>query len=200
MKEIPRQNSISAGCPGIDGIRFPDNTLQTTAFTGENAGFGDGHSLDAVDGDPVDAVFVDNEGRVGVGTLNPGANLEIFEDRNGGTSLKINNPNTGDGASSGIIFDYTGGEYAAIHSRSSNFIGVPDHLQIINNHGGGSVMSFINNGLERMRITDIGYVGIGENDPQAKLHIKHLQGEEAFRITQVGGAANGSAGSLHTNK
>jgi hypothetical protein len=40
-------------------------------------GSGDGHSLDAVDGSPVDAVYVDTEGFVGVGTSNPAERLHL---------------------------------------------------------------------------------------------------------------------------
>ena len=40
-------------------------------------GLGDGHSLDAVDGSPTDAVFVDSDGNVGIGTTSPGALLDI---------------------------------------------------------------------------------------------------------------------------
>ncbi len=39
--------------------------------------FGDGHSLDAADGDPVDAVYVDNEGNVGIGMMMPKVKLEV---------------------------------------------------------------------------------------------------------------------------
>lgn len=42
-----------------------------------SGGNGDGHSLDAADGDPVDAVYVDNNGNVGIGTTNPAFPLSL---------------------------------------------------------------------------------------------------------------------------
>lgn len=39
---------------------------------------GDGHSLDAVDGAPVDALFVDDLGRVGIGTVAPSSALHVI--------------------------------------------------------------------------------------------------------------------------
>jgi hypothetical protein len=38
---------------------------------------GDGHSLDAADGDPSDALFVDSNGNVGIGTTSPSALLDV---------------------------------------------------------------------------------------------------------------------------
>jgi hypothetical protein len=56
----------------LGGFKFPDGTVQATAATGAT---GDGHSLDASDGNPVDVVLVDAVGRTivaadfGVGIL-----------------------------------------------------------------------------------------------------------------------------------
>jgi hypothetical protein len=43
-------------------------------------GAGDGYSLDAVDGSPIDAVYVDSDGRVGVGTTSPEAELHVSQE------------------------------------------------------------------------------------------------------------------------
>ena len=182
---IEIEPDIELANPDSVGVIFTDGTIQYTAAVRG----GDGHSLDAADGRPRDAVFVDNDGRVGIGTKIPSATVEIFKDHNSGTALTITNPNTGDGASTSLILN-TGGEHAAIHSRSANFPGAPDYLDIVNNHGAGSVISFINNGSESMRITDVGNVGIAKEDPQAKLHIGGLAGidgimfpDETFQAT-----------------
>lgn len=43
-------------------------------------GAGDGHSLDAADGTPIDVVYVDNDGNVGIGTTSPQDKLEVSGD------------------------------------------------------------------------------------------------------------------------
>jgi hypothetical protein len=50
---------------------------------------GDGYSLDAVDGDPLDAVYVDSLGEVGIGTTNPTAALHISANH---PKIKLNMP------------------------------------------------------------------------------------------------------------
>jgi hypothetical protein len=50
---------------------------------------GDGYSLDASDGDPVDAVYVDAEGNVGVGTVSPSEELSVEGDLNLTGSLEF---------------------------------------------------------------------------------------------------------------
>ena len=59
------------------GIKFPDGTMQNTAASGSGGGGGNRHSLDAADGDPKDAVFVGNDGKVGIGNTLPNYQLDV---------------------------------------------------------------------------------------------------------------------------
>ena len=81
----PQAKLHLGGTPGVDGIMFPDGTLQTTAAMG----VGDGHSLDAADGDPKDAIFVDTDGNVGIGTNKPEAALAISRTMEGAATLLL---------------------------------------------------------------------------------------------------------------
>ncbi|MCH8839041.1 MAG: hypothetical protein IIA60_14815 [Candidatus Marinimicrobia bacterium] len=59
------------------GYSFRSLRADTAAFALSAAGVGDGHSLDAADGDPTDAVYVDSAGNVGIGTTSPTTALDV---------------------------------------------------------------------------------------------------------------------------
>jgi hypothetical protein len=67
------------------------------AAEADHADAGDGHSLDAVDGDPVDVVYVDADGNVGIGTTDPFKQLDVDGDlRLGyGNALSFGDDDTG---------------------------------------------------------------------------------------------------------
>jgi len=69
-----------AGPPGPEGPQGPQGLPGPPGPPGEPGVVTDRNSLDAADGDPVDAVFVDDQGRVGVGTTAPVAQLEIQDE------------------------------------------------------------------------------------------------------------------------
>jgi len=55
-------------------------TVKATNFLGDGSGLtgvGDGHSLNSADGSTSDAVYVDNDGNLGIGTMSPGGNLDV---------------------------------------------------------------------------------------------------------------------------
>lgn len=66
----------------------------------DDTGSGDGHSLDAADGDPVDVVYVDNAGNVGIGTTEPGQRLVV---KGVGTTSGTSSLNVTDSANSSLL-------------------------------------------------------------------------------------------------
>lgn len=91
---------------GTGTINDPSNPVDWTQLKNVPAGFadgaddvggsGDGHSLDAADGSPVDVVFVDNSGDVGVGTTTPAEKLHVVGDirLDSGGDIAFANDNT----------------------------------------------------------------------------------------------------------
>jgi hypothetical protein len=127
------------------------------------------NALDAPDGDPTNAVFVNNNGNVGVGTTNPSQTLEVvgaIKSRNASSVYKdraalLYNSKTGHlslGPESGTGLD---GATILLAGPSDTSTGVPGGISFITPHGGPSRRAMI--------ITDSGNVGIGTSGPTEKL-------------------------------
>lgn len=151
------------------GIKFPDGTTQTSASSG------DGHSLDAADGDPVDAIFVDNGGDVGIGTTGPIRPLHVR-----GASP----PNTADGQVVIQASETSGAADTGAGLRLMGHDGTTDRdlgtVQAFKENGTvgntRSYMRFTTRGesggvVERVRINSDGNVGIGTTTPSSKLTV-----------------------------
>jgi hypothetical protein len=50
------------------------------------------------------AVTIDTSGNMGVGTVSPGVNLDVYKDTNAGTYIRVNNPNAGGSAAAKVYF------------------------------------------------------------------------------------------------
>jgi hypothetical protein len=101
---------------------------------------------------------------VGLGTVTPGTNLEIYEDVDDFVGLYINNPNTGVASSEGIYFKNEDGSVAGIRLQNS------DQMSMFNNRPAGYI-SWSTAGSQRMVIANDGNVGIGTGSPGSLLHV-----------------------------
>jgi len=72
--------TVNEGANPIDWTKLKNVPAGFADGADDLGGAGDGHSLDAVDGDPVNAVFVDADGQVGVGTLTPERKIHLLGD------------------------------------------------------------------------------------------------------------------------
>ncbi|MDI6792948.1 MAG: tail fiber domain-containing protein [bacterium] len=92
---LPGEAPLAIGDSTGNNIIFlvdESGTVTATAFVGDGSGLtgisgggsGDGHSLDAADGNPVDAVYVDIDGKVGIGTTSPPGRLGVMNSESSG--------------------------------------------------------------------------------------------------------------------
>ncbi|MCB9854706.1 MAG: hypothetical protein H6818_03390 [Phycisphaerales bacterium] len=141
----------------------------------------DGHSLDAADGAPIDALFVNNTGSVGIGTNTPtekltvsGGNLRADRGTAGGnyqSSLTLN------GAQSLSINPFASVAFSNYDSSgmASDYVGA--RIRSYNNGGDAGDLRFSTkatanaNPVDRMTITPSGDVGIGLATPTSRLHV-----------------------------
>ncbi|MBN1551990.1 hypothetical protein JW979_10990 [bacterium] len=119
--------------------------------------FGDGNSLDADDGSPVDAVVIDDDGRVGIGTSTPA------------DTLHIRDTNT-----DGMLLDTPSGSYG-------HFLFAHDGAAVWGfNHYPDDSFRVVQSGVDcRMTLLPGGNVGFGTNTPANILDVSgdlHVSG------------------------
>ena len=121
------------------------------------------------------------ESTVGIGTTRPDAKLHVFNDNaivtGGSVGIGTTIPGTnlhisGVGGTNGIRID-TDATGLSFHNHSEfmGFMGNDSGKLFINAGGTEDTLSLRTNGVERLRITSTGNVGIGTTDPQEKLHV-----------------------------
>ncbi len=75
--ELNTVGTINGGANPVDWTKLKNVPAGFADGTDNVGGAGDGHSLDAADGSPVDVVYVDAAGEVGIGTTGPTAELHL---------------------------------------------------------------------------------------------------------------------------
>ncbi|MCG3128654.1 MAG: hypothetical protein CHACPFDD_03543 [Phycisphaerae bacterium] len=131
-----------------------------SGLTGVPAGL-DGHSLDAADGSPADALFVDNDGNVGIGTSAPTSKLQV---QGGGLNVY-------DDAAAGVYF-----------TTHMLLLSASNEDPAYRFDGAASTHTFYTFGGPKLTIAADGKVGIGTTTPNAKLHVGGTAGVDGIRF------------------
>jgi hypothetical protein len=169
-----------SGVAGTDGIRFPDGTTQTTAYTGTTPVIS---SLSASDGTPATALSVDEAGEVGIGTTTPAYPLEvsgtvdnmarIASSALSGTWLRLMNTSNG------------GTTWRFISTGASNSEGA-----------GKLLVSGEASGVRATIEEASGDVGFGSTNPETRLWVEDsINGSDTDYQAYVGTFHNGSTAS-----
>jgi|GEM_PF-1967321 len=125
--------------------------------------------LDAQDGDPANAVYVDDAGKVGIGTTVPARSLHIYGDTDGLVGIEIENPSTGSSSKEMITFTDENGGVAGIATYDDGST-YPSAMRVYNNRPNGTI-GLVAGSLERVRISNDGKVGIGTTTPAKELDV-----------------------------
>ena len=120
-------------------------------------------TLDAADGSPAAAVYVDDQGEVGIGTTNPAAGLQVKTD---GRNLVLEGTKSGDASSAWLGFaDSSGEPHGWIGDGSSS--NSDTYVASYNN----DVVLYTLAG-EVVTVKPSGRVGIGTGTPQSTLDVR----------------------------
>ena len=135
-----------SGDPGFTALS-PRQPLTPTPYAlyAASGGSGDGHSLDAADGDPTDALYVDDDGNVGIGTLTPSEELDVAGDIHAsgaitsGSSITVNGTTNTISSTGDLELHVSSGRVLRLESTG----GAPN---VIGGYSGNSITAGVNGG------------------------------------------------------
>jgi hypothetical protein len=167
--ELETPGAVNAASNPVDWTKLKNVPGGFADGSDDVGGSGDGHSLDAADGTPTDALYVDNDGDVGVGTTTPAGLLHLARNVDDGVEVIVENTDTGPSSSVGIRLVDESGE--AGMTFLDNGAGLAyDQLQIYNGKPNGKI-SFLPGGSASITMTEKGHLGIGHNNAIYPLHV-----------------------------
>lgn len=179
--EIEVRRDIGQSCANAAGFVVLAPRQQITAAplaAHANSAF----SLDAADGAPSNAVFVDNGGNVGVGTTSPAARLHL---KGSDECLRIDGANPGSSNVCYLTFrDANGGRIGYVGDGSGN-----DNSVYVNSDA-GDVHLYTAVGAVLTAKSD-GKLGVGTTIPRSTLHV---HGQSAWLTGGNGGGLPAAAG------
>lgn len=159
----------------------PRQEITASPFALEARGV-DGHSLDAADGSPVDALAVDNAGNVGIGTATPAARLHVKGVEEG---IRVQGPATGSTNAAWVGFNDAAGTRTGFVGDGS----IHDNSTFLASDLGDVVLQTVAG--RSLVVKPDGRVGIGTITPSMPLHIN---AEEPVLVLQDSGSASTQSG------
>jgi hypothetical protein len=182
-----------------DSINNASNPVDWTKLKSVPAGFadgtdavgaGDGYSLDAADGSPTDAVYVGDDGKVGVGTTSPEAPMHIYAGSAGAvTAQPAAELVLEDDHTVTINFLCPPGSY----SEGLQFGDADDSAMgwIMYDHINDKLRLATNN-ADRVTILNDGNVGIGTATPGYPLDVQNASSDAATRAISAVATSTGT--------
>jgi hypothetical protein len=155
----------------------PRQPLSATPYALKTRGI-DGHSLDAADGSPVDALFVDNAGNVGIGTASPGKPLHVRADE---PALALEDPGSASFQLGYVSYRNGTSETAWVGFGTA---GSPDFSIVNARPGGNIVLTPLAGGVVSVPVN----FGIGTPTPGKPLHVR--ADEPALALEDPGSASS----------
>ncbi|MGE0480371.1 MAG: hypothetical protein AB7Q17_07860 [Phycisphaerae bacterium] len=165
LQVFVRSDSTPANCgSGVYTTLSPRQPVTATPYALKVPGI-DGNSLNAADGSPADALIVDNNGNVGVGTSAPTSPVHIANDLNAVVQLQDIGPNA---TQSGYV-DFRNSSGVETAWVGFGTPGSPHFSVLIARPGGKIELRTIGGGGSVFLPTD--FLGVGTSAPTSPVHI-----------------------------